>query len=79
MKVADLRQFNEADIKRLREEINLLVKVSHYNIVGQIQEVKTSDSAFLAFAMEIADCKRFCFNHQIGNLRDYIITFQDKK
>ena len=75
MKVADLRQFNESDIKRLREEINLLVKVSHYNIVGQIQEVKTSDSAFLAFAMEIADCNIYYFNYQIGNLRDYIITF----
>ena len=34
MKVTDLRNFNESDIERLKQEIKLHMTVSHYNIVG---------------------------------------------
>jgi hypothetical protein len=55
IKICDLSRF-DAEIKaQFDQEVANMEKISHYNVVGQIQRVKTSNKVYYAFAMELAE------------------------
>ena len=57
IKICDLSRF-DAEIKaQFDREIANMEMISHYNVVGQIHRVISSNKSYYAFAMELAEGK----------------------